>query len=163
FLTTNLPIVVRRAGLAAESRVKSIFAKRGVTGVLDEIDLLGSDYARRLYLVALIDLAHFDSTSVLPVLQRVADAVKSDYDRRQVLEHVASHVKLDQRGASAYARAIGSMRSDYDKRVSLNALTKSGATFDGNAAFGAVTEMKSSHDKCMVFGEIIDRGRLSAE
>src|SRR5206468_5263687 len=90
FLATMLPVVVRRGGLGAESRVKSIFAKRGVAGVMDEIDLLGSDYARRLYLVWLIDVAHLDSTTVRPVLQRAADIVKSDYDKRQVLERVAS-------------------------------------------------------------------------
>src|SRR5262249_11448157 len=108
FLATNLPIIVRRTGLGAESRVKSIFGKRGVNGVLDEIELRGGDYARRLYFVALIAIAHFDSTSVQPVLRRAADIMRSDYDKRQVLQHVASHVTLDQRGASAYAQAIAS-------------------------------------------------------
>ena len=48
FLKTQLPIFVRRSGIGAESRVKSIFEKKGVNGVLEEIDLLGGDYARRL-------------------------------------------------------------------------------------------------------------------
>src|SRR5258705_6049779 len=55
------------------------------------------------------------------------------------------------------------MRSDYDKRESLNALTKSGASLDGNAAFEAVAEIKSSYDKRMVFTQIIDRGGLLAD
>src|SRR5258706_4902676 len=55
------------------------------------------------------------------------------------------------------------MRSDYDKRESLNALTKSGASLDGNAAFEAVAEIKSSYDKRMAFTQIIDRGGLSAD
>jgi hypothetical protein len=41
------------------SRVKSIFQKRN-NGVL-EIDLLGGDYTRPLYFVALIDVAALDS------------------------------------------------------------------------------------------------------
>src|SRR5207342_1706827 len=98
FLSTELPILVRQTGLGAESRVKSIYGKKGVSGVLEEIDLLGGDYARRLYLVALIDLAAFDSATVQPLLQRVGQTMRSDYDRRQVLEHVASHVQLDQKG-----------------------------------------------------------------
>src|SRR5439155_6798407 len=73
-------------------------------------------------------------------------------------------IKLDQRGASSYVQVIGSMRSDYDKRESLNALTKSGAGLDGNAALDAVSGMKSSYDRRMVLVEIIQRGGdLSAD
>ena len=158
FLATMVPILVRRSGMGAESRVKSIFARKGVAGVLEEVDLLGSDYARRLYLETLIDVAHLDSTSVTPVLQRAADNIRSDYDRRQVLQRVASRIRLDQRGVSAYVHTIAAMRSDYDKRESLNALTRSGVSLDGNIAFEALAGMKSSYDKRMVFMEIIERG-----
>ena len=124
FLATQLPIMVRQSGIGAESRVKSIFERRGVNGVFEEIDRLGGDYARRLYLVALIDVARFDAASVQPLLQRVGDRMKSDYDRRQVLEHVASTVTLDRKAAAAYVQAMATMRSDYDQREALSALTK---------------------------------------
>src|SRR6185295_1434366 len=110
FLATQLPVIVRRSGLGAEARVKSIFEKKGVNGVLDEIDLLGGDYARRLYFVALIGLARFDSNGVKPVLARVGQKMTSDYDRRQVLERIASRVALDAGGASAYVQAMATMK-----------------------------------------------------
>jgi hypothetical protein len=158
FLATQLPLLVRRSGLGAEARVKSIFDKKGASGVLDEIDLLGGDYARRLYLVALIDLARFDSNGVQPVLSRVERNMKSDYDRRQVLERVASHVTLDQRGAAAYVQSIASMKSDYDQRQALSALLKTnGSVVDGDAMVAAVGHMKSSYDKRMVLAEAIER------
>jgi bla regulator protein blaR1 len=163
FLATELPLLVRRSGLGAESRVKSIFEKKGVGGVLEEIDLLGGDYARRLYFVALVDVAHLDSNGVLPVLQRAGERMRSDYDRRRVLEHVASRVSLDQRGALAYVRVMAGMKSDYDQRQALNALTNSGAALDGDAAFQAIAHMKSSYDKRKVLSEILRRGPLSAE
>ena len=164
FLATQLPIVVRRSGMGAESRVKSIFGRTGVNGVYDEIDLLGSDYARRLYLVALIDLAKFDSTTVQPVLQRAGSLFKSDYDRRQVLEHVAASVPLNPKGAAAYVQAMSTMRSDCDQRMALSALTKHNATsVDGDALAPALTHMKSSYDKRMVLEEMLKRGSLSAD
>jgi uncharacterized membrane-anchored protein len=46
----------------------------------------------------------------------------SDYDRRQALEHAASHVKLDRRGVSAYVHAMAAMKSDDDQRQALNVL-----------------------------------------
>jgi hypothetical protein len=164
FLATQLPVLVRRSGLGAEARVKSIFERKGVDGVLAEIDLLGSDYARRLYLVALVETASFDSNGVQPVLTRVAERMKSDYDRRQVLERVASRVTLDQRGASAYVEAMASMTSDYDQRQAMSALVKSsGSALDGDALGAAVTHMKSSYDKRMVLADVLRRGALSVD
>jgi hypothetical protein len=158
FLATQLPVLVRRSGLGAEARVKSIFERKGASGVLEEVDLLGSDYARRLYLVGLIDVAHFDSNGVQPVLSRVARNMTSDYDRRLVLERIASQVTLDQRGAAAYAESMASMKSDYDQRQALTALIKSnGAVVDGDAIVAAVGHMKSSYDKRMVLADAIAR------
>ena len=88
--------------------------------------------------------------------------MKSDYDRRQVLERVASRVTLDQRGASAYVQAMASMTSDYDQRQALSALVKSsGSALDGDALGAAVTHMKSSYDKRMVLADVLRRGALS--
>jgi len=113
---------VRNSGAFAESRVKSILAKKGVAGVLDEIGLVTSDYARRVYYVALLDNVALDSASLATVLQQVGQRIKSDYDRRTVLEHVAARTQLDDRTALAYARAIEGMTSSYDKRQALVAL-----------------------------------------
>jgi hypothetical protein len=164
FLTTQLPILVRHSGIGAESRVKSIFAKKGVNGVFDEIDLLGGDYARRLYFVALIDIAHLDAATVQPLLQRAGQLINSDYDRRQVLEHVASRVALDQKAASVYVQAMTTMKSDYDQRQALTALTKhNGAATDGDTMLPALAHIKSSYDKRMVLADMLARGALSAE
>jgi len=163
FLASVLPHLVRRSGLGAESRVKSIYGKKGTAGVLQEIDLLESDYARRLYLVALVDTARPDAAAAAPILQRVGERMTSDYDRRTVLAHVASHVALDKRAALAYVQAMATMRSDYDTREALNALTKSGAGLDGDAAFQAVARMTSSYDKRIVLVQIVDRGGISVD
>ena len=164
FLATQLPIMVRQSGIGAESRVKSIFERRGVNGVFEEIDRLGGDYARRLYLVALIDVARFDAASVQPLLQRVGDRLKSDYDRRQVLEHVASTVTLDRKAAAAYVQAMATMTSDYDQREALSALAKrNGPAVDGDTLAPALAHMKSSYDKRTVLEQMIARDGLSTD
>lgn len=121
-LAEILPPLVRNSGAFAESRVKSILAKKGVPGVLDEIALVTSDYARRVYYVALLENATLDSGSLATVLLQVGQRIKSDYDRRTVLEHVAARTQLDDRTALAYGRAIEGMTSSYDKRQALAAL-----------------------------------------
>jgi len=164
FLATQLPLLVRRSGLGAESRVQSIFEKKGVAGVLEEIDRLGSDYARRLYSVALVDRAKFDARTVRPLLTRVEEQMTSDYDRRMVLSHVATHVPLDPAGASAYIHAMSRMTSDYDQRLALGALVKaSGASVAGDTMVSAVGHMKSSYDKRLVLADVIGRSQISVE
>jgi hypothetical protein len=163
-LATHITALVRNSGFAAESRVKSIFEKKGVAGVLDEVDLLGGDYARRRYLTVLLDTARLDAGAVLPVLRRVSENMKSDYDRRQVLEHVATRVTLDQRAASAYAQAVGSMRSDYDRRQSLTALFNApGQIVDAGALFTAIDNMRSSYDKRQVLSDLVGRSSLGTD
>jgi hypothetical protein len=164
FLATELPILVRQSGMGAEARVKSIFGKKGVNGVFDEIDLIGGDYARRLYLVALVDIAHFDSAGVQPLLERTGRLIKSDYDRRQVLEHVAANVALDRKGAAAYVQAMTTMRSDYDQREALTALTRRHREIaDGETLLPALAHITSSYDKRIALEEILARGPMSAE
>jgi hypothetical protein len=164
FLSTQLPVLVRQTGIGAEARVKSIYGKKGVSGVLEEVDLLGGDYARRVYLVALLELAPFDSTTVQPLLQRAGQAMTSDYDRRQVLEHVATRVTLDRKGVAAYVQAMATMKSDYDQRQALSALTgRSAAAADGETLLPALAHIKSSYDKRVALEQILARGTMSTE
>ena len=163
-LAEELPSLVRRSGLGAESRVKSIFVKKGTSGVLEEIALLGGDYARRLYFVALIDIASFDATTIQPVLAQVGQRMTSDYDRRQVLQRIVSRVRLDEKGASAYVQALERMRSDYDRRQALTALfDASGSLASADDVYNAIFQMRSSYDKRQVINQLIARPSLSTD
>jgi hypothetical protein len=163
-LAEQLPALVRRSGLGAESRVKSILEKRGVNGVLNEITLVGSDYGRRLYMVALIDNATLDANAVQALLSQVGERMTSDYDRRQVLQRLVSRVRLDQRGAAAFVAAMASMRSDYDRRLALTALLNANGQMAGaDDIYGAIVQMRSSYDKRQVLSELLNRPTLSTE
>ena len=152
WLAEKLPILVRRSGIGAQQRVKSIFTKKGTGGVLDEIRLLGSDYARRLYFIALLDTAQLDSTSSLPVLVQIGQLMTSDYERGQVLQHIASHIRLDRPAAQAYVRAMATMQSDYERRRVLTALAGRGSIDrDVQASvFDLVGTMHSDYDRAEV-------------
>jgi hypothetical protein len=152
WLASELPVVIRRTGLGAGARVKSILQKRGVRGVLDEIALLESDYVRRVYFVALVDDAQLDSATVVPVLQQVGSRITSDYDRRQVLERIASAVKLDDRATAAYAQALSSMRSSYDKRLVLTRLISRGSLTDHvkKSVLTSAAEVTSDYDRAEI-------------
>jgi BlaR1 peptidase M56 len=162
WLAEHLPVLVRRSGLGAEQRVKSILARRGVSGVLDEIALLGGNHARRLYFNLLVDNAPFDSAAVMPVLLKVEQHMTSDYERGQVLQHIASRVPLDQRGAQAYVRAMASMKSDYERRRALLALMAARPLASGVAdiAVTGVADMRSDSERSEVLRAALASGTI---
>jgi len=157
-LHDRLPGLVRNSGLGAEERVKSILAAKGVPGVLAEIDLITSDYARRRYYVALIDEARLDANSVMPVLTAAGRRIASDYERGQVLQHVASRVRLNDQAAAAYAQAISGMHSDYERRRALTPLLASGPKSDDvkRDILVSVRTMKSDYERGEVLKAYVD-------
>ena len=161
-LAEEITALVRHSGLGAESRVRSIFEKKGLSGVLDEIDLLGGDYARRRYFVALIDTARLDATSILPVLLRVGSTMNSDYDRGQILLAVASKVKLDQRAAQAYVQVLSHTNSDYERRRALTALLAVRPSVPGvpDLALRSVADMHSDYDRSEVLRTALTSGAV---
>lgn len=165
WLSNELPVLVRRSGLGAESRVRSILDKKGVSGVLEEIALLGGDYARRLYFVALVEAAHLDATGVQPVLLQVGQRMTSDYERGQVLRHVASQVKLDERAASAYVQAVGTMKSDYERRRALSTLLATRPLPPGvsDLALRSAADMRSDYDRGEVLRTALANGGSLAQ
>jgi len=161
-LAEQIVALVRHSGLGAESRVRSIFEKKGVSGVLDEIELLTGDYARRRYFVALVDTARLDATSVLPVLLRISTTMNSDYDRGQILQHIAANVKLDQRAAQAYVQALSRTRSDYERRRALTALLAIRPVVPGvpDIALRSVADMRSDYDRSEVLRTALSSGTI---
>ncbi len=156
-----LPRVVRNSGIGAVARVKAILAAKGVPGVLAEIEPITSDYARRVYYVALVDEAQLDAAGVMPILTDAGRRITSDYERAQILQHVAVRVKLDARAAAAYVRAMSGMRSDYERRRALTALFAGSAALVGPTAFQAIDTITSAYERRMVLADLIAHGTLS--
>lgn len=158
-LASKVVLLVRQFGFGAEERVKTILEKKGVNGVMEEIGLLTGDYARRLYFVALVDAAKLDARTVVPILQQVGDRMSSDYDRRQVLERVATRVSLEEPATTAYIAVIGRMKSSYDKRLVLTHLIErtSLSTNAQRSALTAVPGIQSDYDRRLVLTSYLNR------
>jgi hypothetical protein len=159
-LAIELPLLVRRSGIGAESRTKSILDRKGVAGVLEEIGALEGDYVRRLYFQALVNNAHLDATTIIPVLHEVSARVRSDYDRGEILKLIATRVKLDERSARAYVETLTSMKSDYERRKALSAVLATRPLSAGVAdlAMGATRDMHSDYDRRQVLHAALGAG-----
>jgi bla regulator protein blaR1 len=157
WLAQELPVLIRRSGLGAEQRTRQILGAKGVGGVLDEIDKLEGDYVRRIYFQELLKAAPFTPATITPVILKVRDVIRSDYDRRVVLTNIASRVQLEGASAEAYLAAVGSMRSDYDRRVTLTALLSKATVTPAlsKAVLQSTSAFHSDYDRSEVLRQLV--------
>ena len=144
--------LVRHSAIGAQARVRSIHARRGAAGVLDEIALLEGDYARRVYVTHLLELDSPSGDTVEKILTVVEKQMSSDYDRAEILGRLADRATSNDRTNAGFVRAAAAMKSDYDKRRVLEQLIAK-ARLNGEskaAVLAAAAAMRSDYDRAQV-------------
>lgn len=117
---------VRQGGFDAEKRVQRILSKRGVAGVLAEIDQISGDYAKRRYYTELLKQANLDANALRDVLRQAARDISSDYEQAQLLIAVAPMLTGKEAAVQPFFDAISTIKSDYEHSRVLNTLLKQG-------------------------------------
>ena len=149
-LSGRLRSLVRRSGFGARARTEQLLATKGVEGVLEEIGLLETDYARRLYFRELVRTqGTFDSKMLIRLLTQAGRRIASDYYLSETLREVAPLIGGDQAAAEAYVDAVGTLRSDYEHRRALVALLTSGTTtaIVADLAMQSTSTMRSDYER----------------
>ena len=118
----------RRTAFAAESRVPALLRQGGVPAVLDEIALVTSDHARRVYFSALLGAARLSAAEMRQVLAQAGREIGSDFELAELLITAVRRGPLDDDARLAYVQAAGSIDSDFELRRALTALMEGGAT-----------------------------------
>jgi hypothetical protein len=113
---------VRQGGIDADKRVQTIMSRRGVAGVLEEIDQIQSDYAQRRYFEALLKQANLNAGALQDVLARAARRISSDYEQAQLLIGVAPVLAGKDEAVPAFFAAVATIESDYEHRRVLTTL-----------------------------------------
>jgi hypothetical protein len=115
---------VRQSGIDADKRVLTILRQRGVSGVLDEIALITSDYAKAIYFKALIKNGDLNAAAMQKVLREAARQISSDYEQAQLLIAVAAVLTGKGNAIPAFFEATATIKSDYEHKRVLTALLK---------------------------------------
>ncbi|HUQ81987.1 MAG TPA: M56 family metallopeptidase, partial [Gemmatimonadaceae bacterium] len=106
----------RETAFAVEQRVPSILERSGVDGVLQEITLLGSDYARRKYYTKLLSMRQLDRAQVRRVVEQAGAEMSSDYELAELLVAVSKLDAFSDDSHTAFVSAIKKIDSDYEAR-----------------------------------------------
>jgi uncharacterized protein YeeX (DUF496 family) len=115
---------VRQGGIDADKRVQTILSRSGVQGVLQEIDQIKSDYAKRHYFEALLRHGKLDEKTLQSTLAQAARQISSDYEQAQLLLGVAPVLTGKDAATPAFFQAVASIDSDYERSRVLKTLLK---------------------------------------
>jgi len=146
---------VRQGGFDAEKRVRTILAQRGVAGVLTEINLISSSYAKRIYFDQLIKQGNLDAAALRDVLRQAAREISSDYEQAQMLIAVAPVLTGKDVALQPFFDAVATIKSDYEHSRVLKKLLKQ------ETASSAVLVLVASSTKS-ISSDYERRGVLSA-
>lgn len=145
FVTEVMPIVLRETALNVEERLAWLLANRSQSGVLDEIGLIHSDFAQRVYTVeyaraATIAPADFDRLMAL-----VKENMSSDFDVRTTLSAVFDEEMPAGAQFVALLEAGETVSSDFDARTLLEHVgRRMPGTSEAAAAYVALARTISS-------------------
>jgi hypothetical protein len=116
WLATTLLAVERRTAFAANTRVPQILQARGPNGVLEEVSLMPSDYAKSAYLTVLLKQENnLDAATLTRIVKQATREMDSDYYLAEVFTKIGSQRRADEETWRAFADAAGGMKSDYYK------------------------------------------------
>jgi hypothetical protein len=119
---------VRQGAIDVDKRVRVIFERRGLNGVLEEISLVRGDYAKRMYFESLIKNNQLNTSAMQSVFAQAARQISSDYEQAELLIHAVALITDKSEALPSYFEAVATIKSDYEHRRVLSTLLKKGAT-----------------------------------
>src|SRR5215204_229265 len=149
-------LAVRQGAIDAERRVQRILQKGGVAGVFAEIDLIESDYAKRVYFEALIKFGNLNNAALQEVLRKSASQISSDYEQAQLLIGIAPTLAGNEASMGSFFNAVATIESDYEHaRVLKTVLRKNQPTRELLLQVATSTKgLASDYEKGQVLKEV---------
>jgi hypothetical protein len=124
WLSKFLLLAVREGGLNAKARVRYLLRQRGARGVLDEISLIKTDYAKRIYFTTLIEEGSPDSATLNDALKQAARQLSSDYERARFLIDTAARYLSTDELIAVFFEATRKIESDYERHRVLSSVLR---------------------------------------
>lgn len=124
WLGETLLLAARQGGLDAQTRVRRILARRGAHGLIEEIAQIRGDYPRRIYFDELLKVENLRDEDRRTALHDAAQSITSDYERSQLLQHVANVYLSKNDLVPTFFEALSHVSSDYERHRVLSAALK---------------------------------------
>jgi len=157
FVSEVMPIVLRESAINADERIAWLIDNRGEDGLLDEIDLIQSDFAQRVYTVRYAQTAEIAASDFERLMKMAADNMSSDFDTRTTLIEVFDAQMPTGASLDALLAAGETISSDFDTRMVLEHVGPS-LPPDGTTAYlDMARTISSDFDMRLVLQALVTR------
>jgi hypothetical protein len=119
FVAEVMPVVLRETAINATERVAWLIDNRGHDGLLDEIGLIRSDFAQRIYSVEYAKKGQIAPADLERLLKLTADNMSSDFEVRTTLFEVYDEQMPTGSAFDALLDAGETISSDFETRLVL--------------------------------------------
>jgi beta-lactamase regulating signal transducer with metallopeptidase domain len=154
-----------RTGYMAEERAAALLRTGGATAVIDEVEQLRSDLARRIYYGAALAHETVPPALAVDLIRHAADAIGSDFELAQLLIGTADDRPLDGAIADAFLDASYSVSSDFERRRLLSEVLARASLTAGQQAhlIASAADLGSDFEKTEVLVGVADGGIADAD
>ena len=163
WLQEMLPEIIATTGIGAEDRIRRIYAKAGLNGVLAQISKIDNDYARTIYYSRLFALPALKDQDLKGVLAHLNRHLDSDHEKSKLLRQVAPRYLQNGKNTREYLIAVDGLSSDYEKAKVLTYVlqTPAMAPTSFEIVIPAVGRINSDYEQAKVLKAVLAQGQLS--
>jgi len=152
FIADTMPVLLRETAIDAPERVAWLLANGGPTRLIDEIALIQSDFAQRLYTLQYSETATIAPADFARLMSLAENNMASDFELRVTLTAVHEQQQPTGESLIALLNAGRGLGSDFEARVLLQAVSESlrntpeaaTAYLDLAAAIGSDFELRNA-------------------
>jgi len=156
----------RMSAAGVDYRFPTLYAAGGARAIVDEVEMMSSDYPRGVYLRRLVDSERLTDAEYQRVVEVAARTMSSDYEMSRLLRSVADRASLDNDTMrTSYLAAVERMSSDFERsRVLQTIFAKSAISHDvARAAVRAAGTFSSDYERSRVLLAAIESKALGVE
>ena len=162
WLADILPEIIRETGLGAAQRAARIYRKSGTEGVLNEIDLINSDYVKAKYFSALMDMPGIPQADMPKILSAIGTEMDSSYEMGKLLSEHNRQFLRDEASAKTFFRTASKLSSDYEKsKLLIKVLDNPGISKEVfGEALNAAGSISSDYESGKVLKSVLNSNNL---
>ena len=159
FVAEVMPIVLRETAINADERIAWLIETQGQAGLLDEIALIQSDFAQRVYTVRYAQKEQIAPQDFERLMKLTADNMSSDFDTRTTLIETFDAQMPTGTSLDALLAAGETISSDFDVRLVLDHIGPSlPSTPEGTTAYlDLARTISSDFDMRLVLQALVTR------
>lgn len=158
WMASVLPEIIRTTGIGAEERAKKFYANGGIDALLKEIDMLPTNYVRRIYYDASFKIPALKTNDMEVLVSDAGENITSSYELSQILTNNSEAIGKDDQTVAAAMNVAKDIGSSYEQsKIFKHYLTKVNLNASNKALIiNHVREIGSSYEQSRVLQAVIE-------